>query len=72
MNRREAREPLHHLAHRRPFRKLPDFPNDVVGERHSFLRGARLELPVKVVGDVSQLDHYGHVFSLFACAAHVK
>jgi hypothetical protein len=27
---------------------------------------------VQVVGDVTQLDHLGHVFKLFACAAHVN
>jgi hypothetical protein len=27
---------------------------------------------VQVVGDVTQLDHLGHVFKLFACAAHVR
>ena len=27
---------------------------------------------MQIVGHVAQLDHGGHVFRLFACAAHVK
>src|ERR1035438_7446247 len=68
----EAREPLPHLAHRWFIGELADLAKDVVGERQAVQRGARLELAVQVVGDVAQLDHLGHVFRLFACAAHVK
>lgn len=43
-----------------PLGHAPDLPQEVVGHREPFERGACLQLPVKVVGDVAELDHAGH------------
>src|SRR5208282_914153 len=67
-----AAQPFAHLLERGTLRNLTEFGQQVIGKRHAGKGGARFESAVDGVGDVSNLDHPGHVHSILACAAHVN
>ena len=51
---------------------VSNLAQQVIGQRHSSLGGTCLQLAMKVVGYMPQLDHRRHVQNIQACGAHVN
>ena len=51
---------------------VSNLAQQVIGQRHSGLGGTCLQLAMKVVGYMPQLDHCRHVQNIQACGTHVN
>ncbi len=71
-DRRPRPQPLSQLVGSRPLRGLPEIGEQVVRERHAGFGRAGLELAMKRLGHIADLDHAGHVSSMVTCAEHVN
>src|SRR5262245_23341422 len=60
------------LCARGTLRDSFELGEEVVRKRAALQRRARLEPSMHGIWHVADLDHLRHVYSMFACAAHVK
>jgi hypothetical protein len=57
---------LNNLIEGRGLSYVSEFPLEVIRHAHAHLCGARLELPVKTIGHLANLNHLGHVLHMLA------
>jgi hypothetical protein len=65
-------EALAELGQRGAAGDFVEFPEQVIGERHTGVRGAGFQVTVKRFGNVSELDYSRHAGRVGACGAHVN
>jgi hypothetical protein len=65
-------ETLAELGQRGTLRDVSEFYEQIVRKRHARDRGSGLEIAVKNLRNISNLNHSSNVASIFACGAHVK
>src|SRR5438105_4480584 len=69
---RKSAEALKYLVGRRTFRAPSKLPQQVFRQRHTRLRGPRLEDSVHLVRYIADLNGLRHALTMKAHAAHVK
>ena len=60
------------LGERRTVGDPTNLLEKILRQRESLQGGTGFQLPVKLIGDMAQLNHLRHVTTIDACASHVN